>query len=154
MSTLKYTSLGNKFMKVAYSIAKSLYNKTKWNLKTTPVVVIVKDNKIITTGVANKGQHVLQQKCKRLGRSGTPYTDCKWCISEEHAEIIALENCKGQNIKDATAYLYGHYKFCKPCLQALKNRGVRTFVVLDDAIILFDRHHPNTVLGTKNQFQL
>jgi len=153
MSTLKYVSLENKFMKVAYSIAKSLYNKTEWNFKTTPIVVIVKDGKIITTGIANKGQHVLQQKCDRLGRPGTPYTDCKWCTNEEHAEIHALQNCKGQNIKDATVYLYGHYRFCKPCLQALKDRGVKTFVVLKDAITLFDRHHPDTVLGTKKQFE-
>ncbi len=157
MSTLEveyqYVSLENRFMRMAYNTAKALYKKTKWNLKTTPIVIIAKDDKFITLGIANNGQHVLQQKCDRLGKSGTPYTDCKWCVNEEHAEIHALKNCKGQDIKDATVYMYGHYHLCNPCLLALKDRGVTDFVLLENSKVLFDRHHPDTVLGTEKQFE-
>ena len=148
-----YVTLGNKFMRIAYEKAKALYNTTKWNLKTTPIAVIVKDEKVIAIGIANDGKHVLHRKCDRLGASGTPYENCKWCTNEEHAEIKALGKCKGQDIKNAVLYLYGHYRLCESCTKALKDKGITDFVFLENAEVLFDRHNPNTVLGTEKQFE-
>lgn len=148
----EYVNLENQFMRLAYKLAKNLYMVKKWNLKTTPVAVLVKNGEYINHGVCADGAHAINGHCDRLGEAGTSYGNCKHCAEEEHAERKALQAAYDKDLQGSEVYVYGHYKMCDHCIAALKARGVTRFVLLENASTLFDRHHPQTVLGTENQF--
>jgi len=148
-----YVDIYNSWMHVAYNMAKSLYLVNKWNLKTTPVSVLVsKDGSFISMGISADGAHPIQAKCSRLEEKGLPYTECQFCVEEEHSERKALRKAYDKDLTGAKIYVYGHYKLCESCTKALLDRGVTAFYLLENADVLFDRHHPDTVLGTDKQF--
>ena len=149
---IQFVTLDNGFMKMAYNIGKVLYNQTKWNLKTTPIAIIVKKGQFISVGKAGYGNHVLQQYCDRLEEKDMPYSACKWCVEIYHAEQIAINNVRKENINGADLYLYGHYHFCGSCLKAMEKRGIVNLYLLENCTKMFDRHNPNTILGTNKQF--
>lgn len=149
----KYVGLDNEWMRQAYDIAKELYNHKKWNLKTTPVAVIVDINgKFVSQGASANGKHALLGHCDRLGKAGTDYSKCKHCAHDQHAELYALKNANKTKLTGATIYLYGHYKMCDNCIKVLSREGIYKCVLLKDCEKLFDRHNVNTILGTNRQF--
>lgn len=150
-----YVDIHNTWMRVAYNFAKGLYEINKWNLKTTPVAILVsKDGSFISMGVCADGAHPIQAKCGRLASSGQPYTNCEFCAEEQHAERKALRKAYDKDLTRAKIYVYGHYKLCDSCVKALCDRGIDTFYLLENADVLFNRHHPDTVLGTNKQFEV
>src|SRR5690606_12134072 len=148
----KYVSLEDSFMRQAYEMAKTLYKVKSWNIKTTTVAIIVQKGKVISVGICADGQHAIQGYCGRLEESGLPYSSCEFCKEEQHAERKALKAAYDKDLIDAIIYVYGHYKLCISCVKALNERGIYECVLLENSHILFDRHHPSTVLGTPNQF--
>lgn len=152
----EYVGMDNEFMKAAYEKAKELYEIKKWNLKTTPVAVIVRDGKILSFGVAGNGMHPTYGKCDRLDLPGSPYTACDYCVEIEHAEQYALRALKWSKISPygADLYLYGHWHMCPKCVQSARDQGIKRLVLLTDSERLFDRHHPDTVIGKPEQFSL
>jgi len=148
----RYVSIKNKWIEEAYNEAKKLYNHKKWNLKTTPVAVIVKNDKFISLGISANGKHPLLGKCDRLGKSGTDYDKCEHCAHDQHAERFALNKVPHEDLKGAEIYLYGHYKMCDECIKELQKRGIYHYYLLENSEVLFDRHNKDTVLGTNKQF--
>lgn len=148
----EYVSLDNEWMRLAYKLAKNLYFINKWNLKTTPVAIIVKNNRYITHGICADGAHPLQAKCDRLDTKGSSYETCEYCREDQHAERKALQEAYDKDLAGAIIYVYGHYKLCDSCIKALNERGIFSCVLLENSKILFDRHDPDTVLGTEKQF--
>lgn len=151
----KYRHVGieDRHMRMAYDIAKSFYRPKRWNLKTTPVCVIVKDQTVIGIGIAGGGMHPMRAECARLYRPGSPYSECEWCQEEAHAEQEALRALKADP-RGATAYLYGMYHMCETCRAAMAAVGIEDLVLLGGAEVLFNRHDPGTVIGTPRQFEL
>lgn len=151
----QHVSLDNEWMRLAYTVAKSLYEVKNWNKKTTPVAVIVsKDNKFLSYAACANGAHAINGSCNRLTTRGSSYDNCEYCQEQNHAERLALKKCSDMDLSGCTIYLYGHYHMCTTCLQALDNRGIKKAVLLKDASVLFNRHKKGTVIGTKNQFKI
>ena len=152
----QYISIQNKWMRVAYDKAKQLYLLKRWNLKTTPICVIVNNNNhMISIAACANGTHPLIGKCDRLAEAKTAYSNCKFCQYDQHAEYLALKNIpEWVNLKHARMYLYGHYRVCSHCQKALQDRGINKYYLLKDSHILFDRHNPKTVVGTRQQFNI
>lgn len=147
-----YVDKDNLYMKIAYQIAKCLYLTNKWNLKTTPICIIVKDNAIISVGISGNGMHPLTANCDRLNKPGSDYSLCKYCTEAEHAEIRAISELK-TDPKGARCYLYSHYYACENCIAKLAEIGIRDIVLLYNSDILFDRHKEGTVIGSPDQFE-
>lgn len=150
----EYVNIENDWMKLAYKLAKNLYMQKKWNLKTSPVAIIVKDGKFVSHGICADGNHAIEGKCDRLETKGTSYDNCKYCMESEHAERKALQEGYDQDLNDAHIYVYGHYKLCDSCIAALNARGIYKCFLLENASELFDRHHANTVIGKPTQFSV
>jgi len=148
---IKYCGTTDKFMKAAYQIAKGYYAVNGWNKKTTPVCILVKGKKIISIGVSGNGMHPILAHCDRENHPGSPYSHCKYCSNDQHAEIRAISELK-TDAYGAVAYLYGHHHLCSNCESELVKIGVRTVFFLQKSDKLFDRHHLKTVIGWKKQF--
>ncbi len=149
-----YVDINDKFISIAYIYAKNLYLQYKWNSKTIPVCLIIKDGKFISKGICSDGGHAIDGKCDRLKEAGTPYEMCKHCKEEEHAERKALMNAYDQDLTGAIIYLYGHYILCEECIKALNARGIFDCYLLENSAVLFDRHNKDTVLGKSKQFDV
>lgn len=139
-------------MNAAYQIAKGYYSAYGWNVKTTPVAIIVKRGRAIGIGVSGNGMHPILRKCYRSARPGSPYSDCSHCDEHEHAETRAVRECK-QDLKGATCYMYGHWHCCARCESVMETMGVREVVLMEGCERLFDRHHKDTVVGSPDQFR-
>lgn len=151
---MRTVSLENPWMRLAYFIAKDFYLIHRWNKKTIPVAVIVSPGgRYISHGVCSNGMHAVLGHCNRLDEKGTPYHTCEHCAADQHAEIKALQKAS-MFLAGSSIYIYGHYKVCDTCIKELHKRGVFKIYFLEDCETLFDRHNPNTVLGTENQFML
>lgn len=151
---MKYerTSLKDPFMNAAYQVAKGYYQAFAWNVKTTPVAILVKKGQVQAIGVSGNGMHPLIRKCYRSARPGSPYSDCSHCQANMHAEMRALQECK-TDPKGSVCYVYGHWRCCSNCEAAMEVMGVKKVVLLDGCETLFDRHHKDTVIGTSRQFE-
>lgn len=148
----KKVNMRNEWMRLGYSIAKDLYAIGNWNMKTTPVAIIVSPSgKYVSHGVTADGKHAIYGTCNRLGKRGSPYSSCQWCNHYEHAEIKAL-NKTDACLLNHHIYIYGHYKSCDNCIKELHRRGIYKIHILENAEVLFDRHNKDTVLGSEKQF--
>lgn len=155
-SIYRYVGIDNLAMHFAYMRAKELYMHRRWNKKTTPVAVIMKNNEPISWAASANGAHAIEGKCYRLNKRGSDYSECGWCSEDNHAEQIALRRAKEQNqsVHGCDLYLYGHWHMCETCRKALKEAGIENLFLLENAAVLFDRHHPKTVIGKEEQFKL
>lgn len=147
----EYVHLENKYMLFAYSIAKAFYELEKWNNKTSPVAVIVQGGKVVSYAITADGAHARYGVCGRLVTPGQPYSDCLYCVEDQHAEQIAINRLK-IDPHGSEIYIYGMYKVCPTCETTLVKNGITTCYLLEDSSVLFDRHNEKTVLGTKEQF--
>ncbi len=143
--------MDNPYMHYAWATLKELYDRTGWNLKTTPVAVIVDHGRIAATGIAGDGMHVIHSRCDRLGRKGAPYSECKYCGEEWHAEQLALRRL-GLNARGMDMFLYGHWHLCLKCEELCRRAGVSRVFLLEGCEALFDHDHPGTVIGKPEQF--
>lgn len=153
--TYNRVSLENPWMRLAYNIAKGFYWVRGWNLKTTPVAVIVSPSgQYLGHGACADGMHAIKGTCNRLEEKGTSYDTCPYCHEDEHAEKRALKAAlsKQPYLIGSSIYIYGHYKVCDHCIQELHRNGIYHIYILENAEVLFDRHHKDTVLGTPKQF--
>ncbi len=147
----RHTTLRNPHMRMAYRIAKDLYFVNRWNEKTVPVCVLVKDKKILSYGVGGNGMHQMTGMCARVDKPGSDYSLCQWCDGWQHAEQWALRRCQ-EDPRGATMYMYGMYKLCPVCEDTLEANGIKDVVILRRAKVLFDRHRIGTVVGKPKQF--
>lgn len=152
----EYVGIEDPWMRFAYNQVKALYAVKGWNAKTTPVAVIVRNGTMLSHGVAGNGRHMMLGSCARLDKPGSSYKECEFCREEEHAEQYALRSLKWAKISPygADLYLYGHYRMCEDCVSLAQKQGIKRFILMEDCDTLFDRHHPDTVIGKPEQFAL
>jgi len=62
--------------------------------------------------------------------SGEGYHLCKEvCHQPAHAEVDAL-NQAGKNAEGGTMYIMGHIRVCEQCIELMKVKGVKQWVIL------------------------
>lgn len=149
----EYVKGSNVHMQTMYAIARALYSVNRWNQKTTPICIIARGDEVLALGIAGNGMHPLTAHCDRVDKPGSDYSACKWCQEDQHAEIRAL-SCLKTDARGAKAYLYGHFHACDNCCKGMELFGIETVVLLEKSSELFDRHHPNTVIGKPDQFKM
>jgi deoxycytidylate deaminase len=113
--------------------------------------VLVKDGRIIGRG-ANGSTYHDTHECERIKRgipTGEGYELCEGCHPKNHSEPKAIADAlaQGHNPKDAEIYLWGHWWCCEPCWKAMLDNGVRVVHLLQDSQKLFNKNHPENIVG-------
>lgn len=103
--------------------------------KQTVVAVIMKDNKLISTGTNEI--HADVENCPRIGmKAGDGYELCKTvCKQKYHAEEEACIRA-GKNAKGSTLHLIGHTYCYDNCLKVMKIHGVKQVKIGMNTILL------------------
>jgi len=150
---IKYVSANNVFIKLAkaYAEAQSLD-------KVMPgAAVVVYGDRVIGMGANGSDYHKIH-KCERVVRgckSGEGYELCEGCHPRNHSEATALAAASASyphfNMWKADLYLWGHWWFCEPCWEAMIKACVRDVYLLENSEVLFNKEHPNNIVG--KQFQ-
>jgi len=147
-----YVGAGNQFIQAAKKIAED-----SGCVKQSTGAVIVIENEIVATG-SNAGLRV--EICPRITEkcaTGTGYHHCQeTCKQEGHAEKVASKAFLNQLINQSTPhqslrsdagqanqlspslYLWGHWWCCEPCWDAMREAGINTVYLIENATELFD----------------
>jgi deoxycytidylate deaminase len=65
-------------------------------------------------------------------KTGEGYDLFDICKQENHAELAAILDAKSKNIDllDSTLFLLGHTYCCQPCLDKMRDTGIKQYFVL------------------------
>ena len=114
--------------------------------------LVVKDNRIL--GIAANGSDYHEKHgCQRiiLGcKTGEGYELCEGCHPKNHSESKAIQAAIAEGYNPgggADLHLWGHWWCCKPCWDAIIGAGIGKVVLLESSEILFNKEHPNNVVG-------
>ncbi len=146
-----YVDMNNPHMKTAYLIARRLYDLNEWNEKACPVAVLVKDGNVIAAEASGNGMHQKEEFCARFEKPGAPYSDCRWCNEDEHAEQRLVRWLR-DDVSGGDLYIYGHYRMCDACITVMRSKGIENYYLLEDADTLFNHHVEGSVIGKPEQF--
>jgi len=113
--------------------------------------VVVAAGRIIGAG-ANGSNYHETNPCQRviLGcKSGEGYDLCEGCHPRNHAEPSAILNAQTRDydVDGADLYLWGHWWCCEACWDTMIAEGVRDVYLMAGSHELFDRAHPNNIIG-------
>lgn len=119
------------------------------NFKTGACIVM--DGEVIGLG-ANGSNYHKEYGCERVKRgipTGEGYELCEGCHPKNHAEAKAILNAieNGKVINNADLYLWGHYWCCSDCWDKMIQAGIKDVYLLENSHILFDKNHPDNILG-------
>lgn len=142
-----YVPSDNQFMIIAKNFAKENSKD-----KTMPgAAVIVKDDSIIGIG-ANGSDYHDNNDCERViqgSKSGEGYELCEGCHPKNHSEPSAILDAinKGQDVKNADLYLWGHWWCCEPCWNSMISAGIKNVYLLENSEILFNKESEGNIVG-------
>ncbi|MGF7229701.1 MAG: hypothetical protein ACQR33_07030 [Candidatus Saccharibacteria bacterium] len=148
--TILYVSADNEFMAAARAYAEQAsLDKTMPNAS-----LIVKDGVVIGRG-ANGSTYHEENGCERVRLhmpSGQGYELCEGCSPENHGEPSAIRDAHENGVTDedldgAEIYLWGHWWCCEPCWGSMLDNGIRTVYLLEDSQKLFNKDHPDNIVG-------
>lgn len=145
--SFQYVDETNEYMKLAKARAEGYsYDKIM------PCgAVVVKGGEIFGVGANGSYYHEIEG-CQRvtLGcKTGECYELCEGCGPKNHSERRALENAreKGLGTAGADLYLWGNWWCCKGCWDEIIQAGIRNVFLLRNSEILFNKEHPNNIVG-------
>jgi deoxycytidylate deaminase len=144
---IKYVEGNNQFMRAAKEHAR----KHSMDAVMPNASVLVKGGKIIGRG-ANGSTYHDTHECERIKRgipTGQGYELCEGCHPKNHSEPKAIADAlaKGSDPKGAEIYLWGHWWCCEPCWKAMFDSGVRVVHLLQKSQHLFNKDHPENIVG-------
>jgi deoxycytidylate deaminase len=145
--TITYVPAENPFMQAAKKVARE-----KSLDATMPTgSVIVKDEQILGSG-ANGSDYHETHECERVKQNiptGQGYELCEGCSQKNHSERRAIEdaNSKGNDVKGAELYLWGHWWCCEPCWDAMLKAGIKMVHLLERSEVLFNKEAPDNIVG-------
>ncbi len=118
--------------------------------------VIVKNGKIIGIG-ANCSDYHEKNECQRVKLkipTGQGYELCEGCHPKNHSEPTAIRTAisSGHDIAGSSLYLWGHWWCCKPCWELIGQSGIDKVYLLLDSQKLFNKNHPENIVG--KQYEL
>ena len=145
--SIKLVSADNPFITEAYKFAR----ESSLDKVMPGAAVIVKNGEIIGAGANGSDWHA-DNECERVRlncKSGEGYDLCEGCHPKNHSEPSAIANCieLGNDPEEADLYLWGHWWFCEDCWNAMIEAGIKNTFVLDNAHVLFDKNHPDNIVG-------
>jgi deoxycytidylate deaminase len=139
-------------MRNIYMLMAKEYAKKHSLDKTMPgAAVLVKDGKIIGIG-ANGSDYHAREGCRRveLGcKKGEGYRLCPGCSPENHSEYQAIKDAWRRKIDPTGAdlYLWGHWWCCEDCWKSMIRSLLENVYLLEGSHILFNKEHPDNVVG-------
>jgi len=143
-----YVSADNMHMRTAKEFAR------KFSLdEIMPGAAVVADAGGHVIGIgANGSKYHKKQKCRRvvLGcKTGEGYELCEGCHPKNHSEAKAIADAgqRRHSTIGADLYLWGHWWFCGSCWDCMIAAGIRNVYLLERSHILFNREHPNNIVG-------
>ena len=145
--TIVYVAQRNRYMQMARRLAK----KYRSNLLQPGGAVLVKDGAVIGRGsIGNNAVH--RAGCERVRLNmptGHGYELCDGCNPKFHSERQAIELArkKGFATSGGDLYLWGHWWCCESCWRAMLRAEIRTVYLLAGSERLFNRSHPDNILG-------
>ena len=142
-----YVPATNAFMRIASEFARL----NSLDMVMPGAAVVVKDGVVLGIG-ANGSDYHKNRSCQRVMlacRSGEGYELCEGCHPKNHSEAKAIRFAheKNQNTIGADLYLWGHWWFCEPCWNVIIEAGIRNCYVLEGSERLFNKEHPNNIVG-------
>ncbi len=145
--TILYVPEDNVYMVLAKENAK----KHRSNLTQSHCAVLVKNNKVIGLGaIGNNPVHI--KGCLRVSLNvptGTGYDLCEGCSPKFHSEQSAIRDAKakGNDLKGADLYFWGHWWCCESCWNTMIQAGIRNVYILEHGETLFNKEHPHNIIG-------
>lgn len=144
-----YVGLDNEYMQLAREYAKR-FSLDKVMPNTS---VVVRDGEVI--GIAANGSDYHETSgCERVRLnmpSGQGYELCEGCHPKNHGEPKAVADAQAttesERLDGAEIYLWGHYWCCEPCWESMISAGIKTVYLLEDSEVLFNKQHPDNVIG-------
>ncbi len=152
--SIKYVPEDHPHMQAAKELARE--NHTVRHIH---AAVLVKDDRVIGRGSIGGGVHgeVDEETGEKRGcvrehlnvPTGTQYELCRGCGYENHSEASAVRDAKerGENTEGADLYLWGHWWACEPCWNAMNLAGVRDVYLMEGSEKLFNKEHPENIVG-------
>lgn len=145
--TIKYAPADNLFMKEARAFAR----EHSLDVAMPNASVLVKDE-IIIARAANGSDYHKHNECERVKKgipTGQGYDLCEGCHPKNHSEQSVIQEAKknGLDASGADIYLWGHWWCCEPCWKVMIENGIRDVYLLEKSEILFDRSHPENIVG-------
>ncbi len=144
---IKYVPASNAFMRAARDYAR----KHSLDSSMPNASVLVRDDMVLASA-ANGSDYHNTHDCERVKQgipTGQGYELCEGCHPKNHSEQsairVALE--KGEEVSGTDIYLWGHWWCCEPCWQVMIEAGIRDVYLLDGSEILFNRGHPDNIIG-------
>nr|AIA17793.1 Cytidine and deoxycytidylate deaminase zinc-binding region [uncultured bacterium] len=144
---IRYVAADNPYMQQAKD-----YSRQYSIDKTMPTgSIIVLDNKVVGKG-ANGSTYHDEHVCERV-RLGIPtgqqYELCEGCSPKNHSEPRAIADALSRlsSVQNADLYLWGHWWCCEPCWKSMQDVGIHTVYLLEDSEILFNKEHPDNIVG-------
>lgn len=144
---IDYVYSGNVFMILAKELA-----RTKSLDKVMPsAAFVVKDSVILGIGTNGSDYHE-KNGCQRIKlgcKTGEGYEFCEGCSPVNHSEQKAVLGAVSYNLdtNGADMYLWGHWWCCKSCWDAMINAGINKVFLLYDSEKLFNKEHPDNIVG-------
>ena len=144
---IKYVPADNIFMRHAYTTACS----SSLDKAMPGGAVLVKGGVILGEGANGSVWHD-NNECQRIVQgcpSGEGYELCEGCHPKNHSEPSAIKSCveKGGTPENADLYLWGHWWCCEDCWKVMIDSGIRSVYLLEGSEYLFNKNHPNNIVG-------
>ena len=142
-----YVNINNRFMVMTKDYAR----KHSLDKIMPGAAIIVRSGTVLGIG-ANGSDYHEKYSCKRveLGcKSGEGYELCEGCHPKNHSESTAINNAleRENDTNGADLYLWGHWWLCEPCWNAVIEAGIKKVYLLDESEQLFNKEHPDNVVG-------
>jgi deoxycytidylate deaminase len=152
--TIEYVSENDRFMAAARHLAE--FESLD---KTMPGAAVIVQDEVIIGGAANGSDYHEKHDCERvrLGcKTGEGYELCEGCHPKNHSEAKAIQDAQenSKNTQGADLYLWGHWWCCKWCWDVIIEAGIERVFLVDDSEILFNKEHPDNIVGRQFEYAL
>ena len=118
--------------------------------------VVVKQGRVVGIG-ANGSDYHKNYKCQRIVRgckSGEGYELCEGCHPKNHSEATSIDIANALSdwvgfscTEGADLYLWGHWWFCEACWNVMIAAGIKDAYVIEQSEVLFNKEHPDNIVG-------
>jgi len=144
----KYVGIDNKWM----ALARQYAQEHSLEPRMPNCSVLVRGDAFLAFG-ANGSSYHTTNGCDRA-RSGSAqneaYESCEGCHPKNHGEpkaIAAARELGHTDLRGADVYMWGHWFCCQPCWDLMLAEGINDVYLLEGSERLFNRHHPENVVG-------
>lgn len=118
--------------------------------------VVIQDRHPISCGANGSDFHRIHGCARQAAgsKTGEDYHLCEGCHPKNHSESRALRAAQNlsDGVSDSDLYLWGHFGCCQNCWRIIAQAGIRDVFLLLDAEKLFNKNHPENIVGAQFDF--